>query len=282
MGGQKSVRRSARARQVEGFSNFSTFSGGARISRASLLAAASLVALATLGAPGAARACDGAEPDHFLSFDPWPDLRHWRKHHDRQRRKRRRRPPRRLRPTLRDRRPEQQRRDRRRGGRFGRPGRNRARANSGQTINLLSNATGATISGGGGGTGPFNAARRGGRRGRVEFRHGHDADQPRRHRRRGRRNSRQPQGSSTFLGGGAGGAGLSNAGTLATLTNAARSAAETAEAGPTAWVLTWAGAARASRTHKARRSARLSTRRPEPSAAETAAQACRTPGRSSG
>ena len=45
MGGQKSGRR-ARARQVEGLSNISTFGGGARISRAALLAGASLVALA--------------------------------------------------------------------------------------------------------------------------------------------------------------------------------------------------------------------------------------------
>ena len=62
MGGQKSGRRSARARQVEGLSNISTFSGGARISRASLLAGASLVALGALAAPDRALAeCSGLD-----------------------------------------------------------------------------------------------------------------------------------------------------------------------------------------------------------------------------
>src|SRR5271165_3414728 len=59
MGGQKSGRR-ASARQVDAVSNISTFSGGARISRAALLASASLIVLAVLGLPGAARAaCNG-------------------------------------------------------------------------------------------------------------------------------------------------------------------------------------------------------------------------------
>ncbi len=62
MGGQKSGRRSARARQGEGLSDISTFSGGARISRASLLAGASLVALGALAAPDRALAqCSGLD-----------------------------------------------------------------------------------------------------------------------------------------------------------------------------------------------------------------------------
>ncbi len=62
MGGQKSGRRSARSRQVEGLSNTSTFSGGARISRASLLAGASLVAIGALAAPDRAlAACSGLD-----------------------------------------------------------------------------------------------------------------------------------------------------------------------------------------------------------------------------
>jgi hypothetical protein len=60
MGVQKSGRQSARSRQVEGPSNISALSGGARISRASLLAGASLVALGALAAPDRAlAACSG-------------------------------------------------------------------------------------------------------------------------------------------------------------------------------------------------------------------------------
>ena len=62
MGGQKSGRRSARARQGEGLSDISKISGGARISRASLLAGASLVALGALAAPDRALAqCSGLD-----------------------------------------------------------------------------------------------------------------------------------------------------------------------------------------------------------------------------
>src|SRR5271157_3565075 len=61
MGMKKSGRR-ARARQVEGVSNISTFSGAARISRASLLAGASLVAIGALAAPDRAlAACSGLD-----------------------------------------------------------------------------------------------------------------------------------------------------------------------------------------------------------------------------
>jgi hypothetical protein len=52
--------RSARARQVEDLSDILTFSGGARISRASLFAGASLLALGVLAAPDRAlEACSG-------------------------------------------------------------------------------------------------------------------------------------------------------------------------------------------------------------------------------
>src|SRR5271163_4069211 len=62
MGVKKGVRRGgARARQVEDLFNVSTFSGGTRISRASLLAGASLVALGALAAPDRAlAACSGS------------------------------------------------------------------------------------------------------------------------------------------------------------------------------------------------------------------------------
>ncbi len=60
MGVKKSGLR-ARARQVEHLSHISTFSGGARISRASLLAGASLVVLGALAAPDRAlAACSGS------------------------------------------------------------------------------------------------------------------------------------------------------------------------------------------------------------------------------
>src|SRR5271156_81915 len=52
--GMKQSGRRACARQVEGLSNISTFTGGARISRDFLLAGASLVAIVALGEPGAA------------------------------------------------------------------------------------------------------------------------------------------------------------------------------------------------------------------------------------
>ena len=62
MGVKKSGRRSACARQVERLSNISTFSGGARISRAALLAGASLVAIGALAAPDRAlAACSGLD-----------------------------------------------------------------------------------------------------------------------------------------------------------------------------------------------------------------------------
>ncbi len=60
MGVQISGWQSAGAPQVEDLSNISTFSGGRRISRASLLAGASLVALRALAAPDRAlAACTG-------------------------------------------------------------------------------------------------------------------------------------------------------------------------------------------------------------------------------
>ena len=153
MGGKKSGRR-GRARQAEGLFDISTC-GGARTSRAGLLAGASLVALATLGEPGSAWAsCSGA--GHTISSPSFPG------------------------PVF--------------GtggditvdagasvaggptgvyaqdcgigvlsnsgaidgaaGASGGPGGIGVRANSGQTMDLLTNATGATISGGGGGSGP--------------------------------------------------------------------------------------------------------------------------------
>ena len=107
------------------------------------------------------------------------------------------------------------------GGALGVPGGVGVRANSGETIDLLSNATGATISGGGGGSGPSNAAGEAGGAGVTNFgtvtrltNAGAISGGA------GGTAGNVPLGASHPGAGGAGGAGLSNAGTIATLTNA--------------------------------------------------------------
>ena len=137
MGVKKSGRR-ARARQVDGLSNISTFSGGARISRASLLAGASLVALAALAAPDRALAqCSGSRQTISTPTTG---------------------------PVLSD------------GGAITVTGSGSISGDPGDgvdavtcAITTLTNQSGGTISGGNGATGE-----RRGRRGRVERQHDHD------------------------------------------------------------------------------------------------------------
>jgi hypothetical protein len=65
VGVKKSGWRSAHARQVEGLSNISTFSGGAQISLGSLFAGASRAALGVLAAPDRALAARSGQKSKF-------------------------------------------------------------------------------------------------------------------------------------------------------------------------------------------------------------------------